>query len=143
MLTMDARKQFHFVNDPFTDDITSAEDVYRNRDIGFAAEYLYQTARSGGMLALIGESGSGKSTVRRLVIDRIRSEGVKIKVIVPRTIDKSRLTASSICDAIIEDCSTERPRRSLEAKARQIERILSASSRAGWNHLLMMKRPMI
>lgn len=139
MLTLQARKQFHLVVDPFVSDVTKAEDVFMNEGMTFIAEYLYQTARAGGMLALIGESGSGKTTLRRYAIDRMQAEGQKVRVISPRIIDKSRLTASSICDAIIQDCSGESPKRTLEAKARQIERILTNSSRAGWSHVLMIE----
>ena len=139
MLTLQARKAFKVVSDPFTGDVTKAADVYMSEDTRFIAEYLYQTARAGGMLALIGESGSGKTTLRRYAIDRMQTEGQKVRVITPRIIDKSRLTAASICDAIILDCSEEKPKRTLEGKARQIERILTNSSRAGWSHVLMIE----
>lgn len=139
MLSLQARKKFKIVADPFTGDVTKAEDVYMTGDTRFIAEYLYQTARVGGMVALIGESGSGKTTIRRYAIDRMQTEGQKVRVIIPRIIDKSKLTASSICDAIIQDCSEEHPKRTLEAKARQIERILTNSSRAGWSHVLMIE----
>ena len=65
MLTQRARKKFKIVADPFTGDVTKAEDVYMTDDTRFVSEYLYQTARIGGMVALIGESGSGKTTIRR------------------------------------------------------------------------------
>jgi type II secretory pathway predicted ATPase ExeA len=139
MLSMQARKKFKITKDPFSDDIASGDDVYLNDGFRFAGEYLYQTAKSGGMMALIGESGSGKTTIRRLIIDRMNAEGQKVRVINPRIIDKGRLTASLICDAIINDCSTEAPKRTLEGKARQIERILTNSSRAGWNHVLVIE----
>ena len=139
MLSLQARKKFKIVADPFTGDVTKAEDVYMTGDTRFIAEYLYQTARVDGMVALIGEPGSGKTTIRRYAIDRMQSEGQKVRVIIPRIIDKSKLTASSICDAIIQDCSEEHPKRTLEAKARQIERILTNSSRAGWSHVLMIE----
>jgi hypothetical protein len=57
----------------------------------------------------------------------------------PRRIDKTRLAASGICDAIIRDCSTEAPKRTPEAKARQVERILTNSSRAGYSRVLMIE----
>ena len=72
-------------------------------------------------------------------MDRIQSEGQKIKIITPRSIDKARLTTSAICDAIIQDCSAEKPKRTLEAKSRQVEKILTNSSRAGYNHVLMIE----
>ncbi len=139
MLTLQARKKFKFVADPFVGDVHRAEDVFMTEGTRFVAEYLYQTAKIGGMVSLIGESGSGKTTIRRYAIDRMQAEGQKVRIIIPRIIDKSRLTASSICDAIIQDCSEERPKRTLEGKARQIEKILTNSSRAGWSHILMIE----
>jgi type II secretory pathway predicted ATPase ExeA len=139
MLNLTTRKTFGIFKDPFTDDVITSGDVYLNDGSRFAAEYLFQTARAGGMLALIGESGSGKSTIRRLAVDRWQLEEQKVRVISPRIIDKGRLTASLICDAVIADCSTEKPRRTLEAKARQVEQILTNSSRSGFSHVLMIE----
>jgi type II secretory pathway predicted ATPase ExeA len=139
MLNLNTRKTFGLFRDPFTDDVASAGDVYLNDASRFAAEYLYQTAKAGGMVALVGESGSGKTTIRRYAIDRMQAEGQKVRIISPRIIDKGRLTASLICDAIIADCSTEKPRRTLEAKARQVEHILTNSSRSGFSHILMIE----
>ena len=139
MLNLNTRKTFGLFRDPFTDDVANADDVYLNDTSRFAAEYLYQTAKAGGMVALVGESGSGKTTIRRYAIDRMQAEGQKVRIISPRIIDKGRLTAALICDAIISDCSTEHPRRSLEAKARQVEHILTNSSRSGFSHILMIE----
>lgn len=139
MLTMKAYMKFGLTQDPFTGDVTKADDVYLTDETRFISEFLYQTAKIGGMVALLGESGSGKTTIRRYAMDRIQAEGQKIKIITPRSIDKARLTTSAICDAIIQDCSTEKPRRTLEAKSRQVERILTNSSRAGYSHVLMIE----
>lgn len=139
MLSQAAKRQFGIFTDPFVDDVNGQEDVYLGDSSRYVAEYMYMTAKVGGMLAVLGESGSGKTTLRRYMADRINQEGLKVKVIFPRTFDKTRLTATSIADAIVEDCSTERPKRTLEAKARQVERILTASSRAGWSHVLVIE----
>jgi type II secretory pathway predicted ATPase ExeA len=139
MLNLNTRKTFGIFRDPFTDDVAASDDVYLNEASRFAAEYLYQTAKAGGMVALVGESGSGKTTIRRYAIDRMQAEGQKVRIISPRIIDKGRLTAALICDAIIADCSTEKPRRTLEAKARQVEHILTNSSRSGFSHILMIE----
>lgn len=139
MLTMKAYQKFGLFQDPFNGDVTKADDVFLTDETRFIAEFLYQTAKVGGMVAMLGESGSGKTTIRRYAMDRIQSEGQKIKIIAPRSIDKARLTTSAICDAIIQDCSAEKPRRTIEAKSRQVERILTNSSRAGYNHVLMIE----
>jgi len=139
MISANAKKQFNLMRDPFMDDVNGADDVYLSHNSRYAAQYMYTTAKLGGMLAVIGESGSGKTTLRRLLLDRISKEDLKIKVIFPRIIDKEKLTATSICDAIIRDCSTEYPKRTLEAKAHQIERILTDSLKSGWKHVLMIE----
>jgi len=139
MLSLQAFKKFGLAQDPFTGDVLKNEDVFLTDDTRFVAEYMLSSAKIGGMVALVGESGSGKSTIRRYVVDRIQQEGHKVKIIAPRSIDKTRLSASSICDAIITDCSATPPRRSLEAKARQVEKILMASSESGYSHVLMIE----
>ena len=139
MLLLKTFRKFKLKQDPFAADVAKADDVYLTDDTRFVAEYLLQTAKAGGMVALVGESGSGKTTLRRYAIDRMAADGEKVRVITPRCVDKTRLTTASICDAIIADCSTETPKRTLEAKARQVERILTNSSRSGYSHVLMIE----
>lgn len=139
MLTQTARKHFQLFRNPFQDDVQGPEDVFLAPEQRYVREYMFLTAKQGGFLAVIGESGAGKSVLRRDLLERIRREGHEVTPIMPRIIDKERLTAGAICDAIIEDLSQERPRRSLEAKGRQIERLLAGSSRAGSNHVLIIE----
>ncbi len=139
MLTQNARRHFTLFRDPFQDDVQGPEDVFLSDEHRYVREAMFTTAKHGGFLAVIGESGAGKTVLRRDLIDRIRREEHPITCIQPRIIDKERLTAGSICDAIIADLSQERPRRSLEAKARQIEHLLTGSSRAGNNHVLLIE----
>ncbi|MCW9058736.1 MAG: AAA family ATPase [Gammaproteobacteria bacterium] len=139
MLTQNARRHFTLFRDPFQDDVQGPEDVFLSDEHRYVREAMFTTAKHGGFLAVIGESGAGKTVLRRDLIDRIRREEHPITCIQPRIIDKERLTAGSICDAIIADLSQERPRRSLEAKARQIEQLLTGSSRAGNNHVLLIE----
>jgi len=139
MLTPEATQLFRLPRDPFTDDVQGAEDVFLSADQRYIREAMYQAARHGGFLAVIGESGAGKTTLRRDLIERIARDGETVSIIQPRTIDKTRLTAAAICDAIINDCSTQPPCRTMEAKARQVERILTDSSRAGNHHVLLIE----
>jgi type II secretory pathway predicted ATPase ExeA len=139
MLTQTARKHFQLFRDPFQDDVQSSEDVFLAPDQRYIREYMFTTAKQGGFLAVIGESGAGKTVLRRDLIDRIYQEGHEITPIMPRIIDKERLTAGAICDSIIEDMSQETPRQTLEAKGRQIERLLIGSSRGGSSHVLIIE----
>lgn len=139
MLTQQARKHFQLFRDPFTDDVQEPDDVFLSTEQRYVRESMYQASKHAGFLAIIGESGAGKTTLRRDLLDRIARDGDAITVIQPRTIDKGRLSTGAICDAITGDLSSERPKQSLEAKARQVERLLTGSSRSGNAHVLMIE----
>ncbi len=140
MLTAAAKKHFRLFVDPFQDDVQGPDDVYAGPDQRYIRESMMQTAKHGGFMAVIGESGAGKTTLRRDLLDRIAREDLSIVAIQPRVIDKTKLNASMICDAVISDLAPqEKIKLSLEAKARQIERLLIESSRAGNRHVLIIE----
>ena len=132
------QKHFRMFKDPFQDDVTSPDDVFLAADQRYISEAMFQTARHGGFLAVIGESGSGKSTLRKLLIERIRDQS--IRVIFPQTLDKSRLSTSNICHAIVGDLAPGKSMRaSLEGQARQVKDVLLQSSRADYSHVLLIE----
>lgn len=140
MLSQEAKKQFALFRDPFTDDVQSADDIFLSADQRYIREAMFSTAKHGGFLAVIGESGAGKTVLRRDLIDRVNRENHPISVIQPRLIDKGTLTAGAICEAIIDDLRPgEKVRRSLEGKARQVEKLLTDSSRSGNTHVLLIE----
>lgn len=138
MLHPETKKHFRLFRDPFKDDVSSADDVWLDRDQRYVAEAMLQTARHGGFLAVVGESGSGKTTLRKLMTERLR--GQPVRVVFPRVIDKSKMTTGSICQAIINDLAPEcRVRATLESQARQVETILRASASADYQHVLLIE----
>lgn len=138
MLTAAARKQFALFRDPFTDDVQNADDVFLSESQLHIRESMWNVARHGGLLAVIGESGSGKTTLRRDFLERIRRESQPIVAIQPQIIDKGRLTAGLICEAIVRDLSQQKPRQTLEGKARQVIEVLTGSARAGNTNVLLI-----
>lgn len=139
MLSPATREHFGLPRHPFMDDVQGPQDVYLSKEQRYIRESMYYASKHAGLLAIIGESGSGKSTLRRDLVDRIRRDNEPITIIQPQTVDKTQLTASHICDAIIADLSQDKPKLSLEAKARQIQRILTDSARVGNNHVLIIE----
>ncbi|XAI95646.1 hypothetical protein [Microcystis phage Mae-JY22] len=140
MLSPEARRHFSFFRDPFSDEIHAADDVFVSPDIRYVQEVVFQTAKVGGMVAVVGESGAGKSVIRRDLIDRIQRERAQIHVIQPRVIDKGALTARHICEAILQDMAPNTTMStSLERLARQVEKVLVASSRGGHTHALVIE----
>lgn len=146
-LTPAAKRHFSLFQNPFDNDVQAASDVFSNPDIRFVREYLWQTAKQGGFIAIVGESGAGKSTLRRDLIDRIAREEAPIITIEPvvlamedNDVKGKTLKASSIADAIIYALAPlEKPRIGMEAKGRQLQRILTNSRRAGFSHCLIIE----
>jgi type II secretory pathway predicted ATPase ExeA len=140
MLTSATRRAFGIFRDPFIDDVRGPDDLYLSPDQRYIREAMFQTARHGGFIAVVGESGAGKSVLRRDLIDRLQREEHPVNVVFPRSLDKSRLSTTAINESIIQDLApgTKTPR-SLEAQARLVEKLLLGSSRAGNVHVLLIE----
>lgn len=138
MLSSAAKRLFGLFRDPFQDDVNSPDDVFLSADQRYISEAMFQTAKHGGFLAVIGESGSGKTTLRKLLIERIRDQSIRI--IFPQTVDKSQMTTSNLCQAIIGDLAPGQTiKSSREAQARQVKDVLLQSSRADNSHVLVIE----
>jgi len=138
MLSHDALRHFKLFRNPFFEEVRAADDVFISQEMRFILTAMRDTARNQGILAVIGDSGAGKSVLRRLMTSELNRDG-EVAIIMPRIFDKTRVTAGGLCDAIIADTSDEDPRRSLEAKARQVERILRASAQGGRRNVLVIE----
>lgn len=140
MLSPQAKRHFKIFRDPFLDDINSPDDVYMSEAQHYVVEAMIQTAKTGGITAAIGESGSGKTTLRKLLQHRITRENLNIRLIFPRSFDKTKLNTSAIGTAIINDIEPDSTiRQKNEAVARQVEQVLQRSARAGFKHVLMIE----
>jgi len=82
------------------------------------------------MVASVSEVGSGKSVMRQLMEDELRKDK-EHAVINVASIDKGRVTVSSLCDAVIFDLSRKKPKGTVERKSRQVEEILKGRAREG------------
>ena len=146
-INRDARSHFHISRDPFTDEMTEDADVYLSDDIRYVRAAMRQTAKHGGMLAVIGESGSGKSTLRHDLIDWININHEPITVIEPyvlgledNEVKGKSLKSMDISSAIISAINPQaKPKRSAEARARQMHELLKNSALSGRKHLLIIE----
>lgn len=76
------------------------------------------------LVALIGQFGSGKTTLFDFLEQKVSARrDSKYRFVRVATHDKENLTINNIANAIIYDLSKEAPRRSKEARDRQIARI--------------------
>ena len=146
-INRDARAHFRIPRDPFTDEMTQDADVYLSDDIRYVRAAMRQTAQHGGMLAVIGESGSGKSTLRHDLIDFININHEPITVIEPyvlgledNEVKGKSIKSMDISSAIISSINPQaKPRRSAEARARQMHELLKNSALSGRKHLLIIE----
>lgn len=138
MITDDAKRHFKLFRNPFIADVEKSADIYKSDEHRYIEAAMLDAAKHGGFLAVIGEVGSGKTTMRREVTEQLKKDS-NVMVIFPQIIDKSRVNAGSICDAIIMDLSEEKPKVRLEQKTRQVQKILMDRSRAGYQACLIIE----
>lgn len=145
-LTPAARRHFNLVRDPFADP-ADPDDVFLSPDVRYVREAMYQTARHGGFLALVGESGAGKSTLREELRDRIQTEQQSVIIIEPYVLAsegtdlvgktlRSHHIAESIMAAV---APLAKPKSSPEARFRQLHESLRNSARSGHAHVLIIE----
>ena len=145
-LSQQARQHFRVPRDPFINEMNEDADVFVTDDIRYVRSAMRQTAKHGGMLAVVAESGCGKSTLRQDLIDWI-NQGEPITVIEPYVIgmeDSQRkgqaLKAADITGAVIRAVSPGTPlRQQLQDRAAQMHSILKASAQVGRKHVLIIE----
>lgn len=145
-LTPQARKHFGLHRNPF-DEVRHASELFLSREVRYVRESLRAIARHGGFIAVAGESGSGKSTIRRDLYEWIGTDAQHVMVIEPYVLgtedndDKGKtLKAAHIAEAIIDTLTPrENVKRSPEARYRQVHNALRESHRAGNRHLLVIE----
>nr|WP_017922334.1 AAA family ATPase [Burkholderia glumae] len=141
-----ARKHFGLFRDPFADDIQSHEDMFVSPDIRYVREAMFQTAKHGGLLAVVAESGAGKTTLMRDLDDRIVREAQPILLIKPYVLamedndQKGKtLKATHIAEAIMAAVAPlEKVKSSPEARFAQLHKALKESHAAGYRHCLVI-----
>lgn len=146
-LSQTAKKQFGLFTNPFTNDIRSADELYQSSDTTYVRAAMHHTAKHGGFIAVTGESGAGKTTLKRDLIDRLKRENQSIIVIEPyvlaaedNDIKGKTLKAAHIAEAILHALSPlENAKRSPEARFRQVHNVLKESHKAGNSHVLLIE----
>lgn len=138
MITEDTKRHFKLFRNPFVADVERSADIFKSEEHRYIEAAMLDAAKHGGFLAVIGEVGSGKTTMRREVMEQLKKES-NVQIIFPQIIDKQKVNAGSVCDAIIMDLSEERPKIRLEQKTRQVQKILMDRSRAGYQACLIIE----
>lgn len=137
MISIRTMKHFGLKRNPFANEISGADDIFMSEDHHFIFEMMMETGRYAGFTAVVGEVGSGKSTIRKRLVKQMRDE--TIQLIFPQILDKRKITAGSLLDSVIMDISEEIPKQTMEAKTRQAMRLLTARSQTGLRQVLVLE----
>jgi Cdc6-like AAA superfamily ATPase len=90
-------------------------------------KFVRETIERNGFSAVIGEKGTGKSHAMRQVIGKYEQKG-GFSVITITPMNEQVKNITQIMSAMIEDISGESPRRDVEARRRQLRRVLGDAS---------------
>ena len=141
-----ARRHFNIARDPFADP-QHVDDVFLSPMYRYVRESVMDKAKHGGMLAVIGQSGSGKSTMRGAVIEQLREDHTPCIVIEPYVIAMAESDATGVplraqhsASAIWREVSpASRLSGDTETRFAQLHRALRESARAGNRHLIVIE----
>lgn len=145
-LSQAARRAFGLERDPFGS-CTKPEDVFMSPDIRYVREALHGVTRHGGFLAVVGESGAGKTTLREELLERLAREGSRAIIAQPYVLASEdsnergrKLQSQHMAEAIMAAVAPlEALKSSLDARFRQLHRVLIESHRAGHQHVLIIE----
>lgn len=147
ILTTDARKRFGLFVNPFDGEVTCDSEMFVNGEIRFVREAAWQAAVGGRFVAIIGESGAGKSTILDALKHQVRKERKPVVFIEPSVLGMEdsdtkgkTLKSAAIQTAIVMTLDAlEGVARSDEKRTRQVKRMLQDSTSQGRSHLLVIE----
>lgn len=146
-LTMQARKVFQLFTNPFDGEVTSDAEMFTSGEIAYVREACWQAAVGSRFVAVIGESGAGKTTIQADLEARIERDRKQCIVIKPSVLGMEdndtkgkTLKSTDILSAMLTTLDPLQPvPQTLEARTTRAEKALSRSTEAGYQHLLLIE----
>lgn len=145
-LTDGAKRFFSLPKDPFRDDVETPEDVFLSAEHGYALECMSDALGGHRIVAVIGESGSGKTTIRRLFAER-HADTKRWALITPYMLgadeaggkEAKPLRGWDIQEAIITTLDPQgKVPQSRQARARRVDSLLRRSLEAGRRNVVVI-----
>lgn len=145
-LSADARRTLKLFVDPFNGPVERDEQFFRGRSIEEVREACMHCAASSGFMAVVGESGAGKTTIKEDVALRLARLPRPTVVIEPSVLGMEgtersgrMIRAHDILHAIIKtlDAGATVPA-TMQARTEMAHRMLVGSAQTGSRHLLVI-----
>jgi len=146
-LTPDARRAFQLFTNPFDGEVSAADQMFTSNEIAYVREACLQAAVGGRFVAVVSESGGGKTTMLGDLEDRIYRDKRPVQVIKPWVLgmeDNDRqgktLKSADILHAIITTLDPlARVPATLQARSNSARDLMTKSAEAGFSHLLVIE----
>ena len=136
-LSREAMKHFGMRGDPFPVSLTRLSEFLPLQSHLDALYMMEAAADNGGLVAVSGKVGSGKTTVLRVFGEKNRTEQ-RYNIVEPKSMDTARLTIKDVQHAIVYSLSEQSPKRSQEALGWQVEKLLKNRLQAGERTVLII-----
>ena len=142
-----ARRAFQLFTNPFDGDVMTDDDMFVNAEIAYVREACLQAAINSRFVALVSESGGGKTTIATDLEARILRDRKPVIVVRPSVLGMEdsntagqRLKSADILAAIVTTLDPlATPKQTLEARSKQARDKLTTSVEAGFQHLLLIE----
>lgn len=146
-LTPQAKRHFKLFSNPFDGEVTKDEQFFAGDDIRWVRESAWQCVQNGSFVAIVGESGAGKTTVLADLEARLQAEARGVTLIKPGVLGMEEnnnrgqmLKSADILHAVITTLQpTATVPQTLQARTVKAHKLLAASAEAGNFHLLVIE----
>lgn len=147
-LTQRARDKFALATvNPFDGDVACDEQMFINGEIRFVRETTWQSALAGRFMAIVGESGAGKTTMLDDLKEKVLRERRPLVFMEPSVegMEDSEAKGKGIKSADIHTAivltldPSASVAQSSEKRSRQVRRMLEESASSGRAHLLVVE----
>jgi type II secretory pathway predicted ATPase ExeA len=146
-LSMEARKQFALFSNPFDGEVSSEAEMFQSGEIRFIREACWQTAVNGSFVAVLGESGAGKTTILADLKERVEGSNRPVIMIEPSVLGmgnndrvaKVIKSADILTAGILTLAPLSTMRATIEGRTRQFIKLLETSVSSGNNHMLVIE----
>jgi type II secretory pathway predicted ATPase ExeA len=130
-LPVEVQRYFNLKCDPFPNEPPrSKAETFTNRELDKIAGRLEDTVNYQGFCALIGDSGSGKSFMRRRLVQTCRDSGGKMLLLWPEFSNMTKVHDGSICSFILHKFNQSTPRDLVDRYSR-LKRLLAGFANEG------------
>lgn len=146
-LTPAARKAFALFVNPFDGEVIDDSQMYVNGEIAYVREACMQAAMGGRFVAVVSESGGGKTTMLADLEARVQMDRKPVITIKPwvlgmeesDTRGKTLKSADILASIVTTLDPLARPRMTLQSRSNQARDALVKSMEAGYTHLLVIE----